>query len=76
MKVLLVANTDWYLYNHRLALAQFLRQQGFEVVLVSPAGSFSAQLKQAGFRWVDWPVGRASTLPWQEARSASPGAHL
>jgi glycosyltransferase involved in cell wall biosynthesis len=69
MKVLLVANTDWYLYNHRLALAQFLRRQGFEVVLVSPPGSYTSQLAQAGFRWVEWPVGRASTLPWQEARA-------
>ena len=67
IKVLLVANTDWYLYNHRLALAQYLRRQGFEVALVSPPGSFTPQLAQAGFRWIDWPVGRASALPWQES---------
>ena len=37
-KVVLFANTDWYLYNFRLSLAQRLRQDGYEVVLLSPPG--------------------------------------
>jgi hypothetical protein len=35
-KVLLVANTDWYLFNFRLDFAQFLKSQGLDVVMVSP----------------------------------------
>ncbi len=62
-KVLLVANTDWYLYNFRLALARFLRARGFDVVMVSPSGNFVPEIEQAGFRWVEWKVGRRTLLP-------------
>jgi glycosyltransferase involved in cell wall biosynthesis len=65
-RVLLCANTDWYLYNFRLALARYLRRQGLEVILVSPSGAYTAALEADGFRWLHWEVGRKSTLPWQE----------
>lgn len=63
---MLVANTDWYLYNFRLSLAQRAREEGYEVALVSPRGVFVNELEKAGFRWFEWPVGRQTTLPWQE----------
>jgi glycosyltransferase involved in cell wall biosynthesis len=66
MKVILVANTDWYLYNYRLALARALYSGGYEVALVSPPGRFSALLEEAGFHWICWPVGRQSINPWHE----------
>jgi len=66
-KVLLVANTDWYLYNFRLALAQFLRSQGFDVVMVAPAGKFAPEIEAKGFRFIDWQVGRKSMAPHREA---------
>jgi hypothetical protein len=65
-KVLLVANTDWYLFNFRLSLAKFLREKGIEVVLVSPYGRFVVALQEAGFRWVEWDVGRQTLAPWKE----------
>ena len=49
MKVLLFANTDWYLYNFRLSLAKRLRDEGHEVVLVSPPGEYGERLKALGF---------------------------
>ena len=65
-KIILVANTDWYLYNFRLALARFLRSQGFEIVLISPPGRYAPLLTQAGFRWIEWNVGRQTLAPWTE----------
>jgi glycosyltransferase involved in cell wall biosynthesis len=65
-KVLLVANTDWYLYNFRLNLARYLREKGMEVVLVSPPGEYAAQFEAHQFRWVPWVVNRRSTLIWFE----------
>lgn len=50
-KVLLFANTDWYLYNFRRNLARALRESGWEVVLVSPPGRYGGALAEAGFRW-------------------------
>jgi glycosyltransferase involved in cell wall biosynthesis len=68
-KVLLVANTDWYLYNFRFSLAQFLRSQGYEVVLVSPPGQYTPVFEDNHFRWIGWGVSRQAVLPWQELHS-------
>jgi glycosyltransferase involved in cell wall biosynthesis len=68
-KVLLVANTDWFLYNFRLALARQLRDQGFDVLLVSPPGSFLTNFQEEGFRWISWQIGRKSISPISEIRS-------
>lgn len=66
VKAILVANTDWYLYNFRLSLACYLRDQGLEVTLVSPPGRFASQLQASGFPWIAWEVGRQSLAPWRE----------
>ena len=48
-KILLVANTGWYLYNFRLPLARRLRAEGFHVVLVSPYDTYVDRLVAEGF---------------------------
>jgi glycosyltransferase involved in cell wall biosynthesis len=69
LKIILVANTDWYLYNFRLSLARRLREAGYEVVLVSPHGTFVEALIDSGFRWISWDVDRRGALPWDEVLS-------
>lgn len=66
MKILLAANTDWYLYNFRLSLARWLRAAGVDVVLVSPDGKFVSDILKDGFRWINWNVGRKTTEPLRE----------
>lgn len=51
MKVVFFANTEWYLYNFRLAFAKFLRDHDFEVAMVSPGGPYGGRLRAEGFRW-------------------------
>lgn len=68
-KVILAANTDWYLFNFRLSLARYLRERGLEVVLVSPPGRFAGLLRDSGFRWLPWNLGRQTLAPWTEARA-------
>jgi glycosyltransferase involved in cell wall biosynthesis len=50
-KIVLFANTDWYLYNFRLSLARALAREGYEVLLISPPGRFGPMLQELGFRW-------------------------
>jgi len=69
MKVLLFANTSWYLYNFRLSLAQALRDQGHEVVLVAPRDEYSQRLIQQGFRWVQFDFSTRSINPLREIRT-------
>jgi glycosyltransferase involved in cell wall biosynthesis len=69
VKILMFANTDWYLYNFRLALAQALRARGDEVVLVSPAGPYGPRLQALGFRWMPVPMTQRSLNPLTEIQT-------
>jgi glycosyltransferase involved in cell wall biosynthesis len=66
MKVVLFANTEWYLYNFRLSLARALRATGHEVLLVSPPGLYGERLRTMGFRWTAAPMRRRSLNPLRE----------
>ncbi|MBI9050415.1 MAG: glycosyltransferase family 4 protein [Anaerolineaceae bacterium] len=68
-KVILVANTDWYLYNFRFSLIKTLQEKGFTPVLVSPMGRFVEIFREQGWEHHEWQVGRQSVLPWQEIPS-------
>ncbi len=61
-----MANTDWYLYNFRLPLAEALRSEGHTVVLVSPRGKYTERLKQAEFRVIAFPLVRQRLNPFAE----------
>lgn len=68
MKIILFANTEWYLFNFRLSLAKALQGQGHEVLLISPPGEYGARLQALGFRWEALPMDRKSLNPLQELR--------
>ncbi len=68
-KLCLVANTDWYLYNFRLPLAKKMRGLGWEVVLISPPGTYAARMIEEGFRWIEWSVNRRGLNLGQELNS-------
>lgn len=67
MKAVLFANTDWYLYNFRRALALALRDAGHEVVLLSPDGPYVERLQALGLRWLPVPMERRSLNPLRES---------
>ena len=66
MKAVLFANTDWYLYNFRRALALSLQQAGYDVLLVSPPGPYGDRLRALGLRWEPLPMERRSLNPLRE----------
>lgn len=66
MKLVLFANTDWYLYNFRRSLALALQQQGFDVLLLSPPGLYGEKLRKLGLRWEPLPMDRRSLNPLRE----------
>lgn len=68
MKILLFANTDWYLYNFRLTLAQAIKAQGHDVICISPPGPYGAGLEASGCRWLPLPMDRRSLNLWTEVR--------
>lgn len=66
MKILLFANTEWYLYNFRRSLAAALRDGGHDVLLVSPPGPYGERLRSLGYRWFPAPMQRSSLNPIRE----------
>jgi glycosyltransferase involved in cell wall biosynthesis len=66
LKLILFANTDWYLYNFRRSLAAALRESGHDILLVSPPGPYGEKLQSLGFRWIEAPMDRRSLNPISE----------
>lgn len=66
MKIVLFANTDWFLFNFKLSLARALRERGDEVILLSPPGEYGPRLRELGFRWEALPVSRSGVNPLAE----------
>ena len=67
MKIVLFANTDWYLWNFRRSLALALRDAGYDVFLISPDGPYGEKLRELGLRWQPVPMDRRSLNPLREA---------
>ncbi|MFH2104565.1 MAG: glycosyltransferase family 4 protein [Chloroflexota bacterium] len=67
MKILLFANTDWYLFNFRLKLAERLHAEGYEILMLSPRGEYSLRLEEKGFRWQELSLSRRGLNPVVEA---------
>ena len=66
LKIVLFANTEWYLYNFRRSLALALREAGFEVLLISPLGPYGEKLRALGLQWQPVPMVRRSLNPLRE----------
>lgn len=66
MRILLFANTDWFLWNFKRALARGLREAGHEVLLLSPAGPFGDRLRAEGFQWEAFELSRSGINPLAE----------
>jgi glycosyltransferase involved in cell wall biosynthesis len=69
MKIALVANTSWNLYNSRLGLAVALQAAGHDVMLVAPLDEFTQMLLDQGLRWVELPLQPRGKNPLKEVRS-------
>jgi glycosyltransferase involved in cell wall biosynthesis len=69
MKVALFAISDWYLFNFRRALAEYLLNQGLEVIMISAPGGYGLRLQSLGFRWFPIPMDRRSINPARESRT-------
>ena len=65
-KVILFANTDWYLFNFRRSLALALRDEGYDVLLLSPPGEYGPRLRALGLRWQPLQMDRRSVNPLRE----------
>ncbi len=65
-KLILSANTDWYLYNYRLSLARAILDQGYELLLLAPPGRYGEKLRALGFQWETIRLNRHGLNPFAD----------
>lgn len=65
-KIILYANTAWYLFNFRLALALALKQKGYQVVLLAPYDQYVPKLEAHGFKVITVKMDRMNLNPFTE----------
>ncbi|MBL7816371.1 MAG: glycosyltransferase family 4 protein [Saprospiraceae bacterium] len=49
--IAIVSNTSWSIYNFRLGLIQYLKENGFDVLVIAPKDAFSSKLISEGFHY-------------------------
>jgi glycosyltransferase involved in cell wall biosynthesis len=62
-KLVIVANTSWYLHNFRLPFIQELQTRSVEVVALAPRDAWSDQLTVLGVRYIEVPMSRRGLNP-------------
>jgi glycosyltransferase involved in cell wall biosynthesis len=52
-KIAIVANTSWYVYNLRLGVIRRLKEEGYEVLVITPKDSYTHYLLSEDYQHVD-----------------------
>ena len=69
MRIAVVANTTWYLYNSRRSLMRSLADAGHQVIAVGQADAYVEKLTSLGIRHRGIPVLGASVNPFVELKT-------
>jgi glycosyltransferase involved in cell wall biosynthesis len=66
MKVAIVINTSWNIYNFRLNLIKALQAAGMQVYAIAPQDEYSARLEQAGCTFIPLNLKSSGANPLHE----------
>jgi glycosyltransferase involved in cell wall biosynthesis len=64
VKVVLVANTSWFLHNFFSDLIQDLKQHNSQVITIAPYDEWSPRFKNIGTRYIHVPMSRKGLNPF------------
>jgi glycosyltransferase involved in cell wall biosynthesis len=67
-KIMFFANTDWFLYQFNLGMAKHLQENGFDVIFISPLGSYQSIFEASGVRSYTAPFSRATLNLWKDIK--------
>lgn len=68
MKIILIGNTDFCIYNYRLELVQRLLQDGHSVGLICPQGNYVEEMKALGCTHYPLDMDRHGTNPIKDLK--------
>jgi glycosyltransferase involved in cell wall biosynthesis len=69
MKIAIVANTTWYIYNFRSSLIKRILNMGHEVVVISPRDGSENKILQLEVSYLPWKLNSRSISIFHEAFS-------
>jgi glycosyltransferase involved in cell wall biosynthesis len=67
MKIAIVLNTSWNIYNFRMGLVQALLKEGHEVLAIAPRDDYSPRLIDAGCRYVPLKMDSRGANPLKDS---------
>jgi|TARA_B110000003_G_scaffold148418_1_gene149488 glycosyltransferase involved in cell wall biosynthesis len=65
-KIILSANSSWYLYNFRASTISTLLARNFSVICISPKDNYSESLVKLGAEWRDIEIDASGTNPFTD----------
>jgi glycosyltransferase involved in cell wall biosynthesis len=68
MKIAIVINTSWNIYNYRMGLLKALMDQGHEVYAIAPRDEFSDALIEAGCNYIPVEIDNWGTNPIKDIK--------
>lgn len=68
MKIAIVLNTSWNVYNFRLGLINALRDNGHQVVILAPSDQYSHRLTELGFEFYPIKMDSRGVNPVKDSR--------
>ena len=68
IKIVIVSNTSWNLFNFRFELARSIKKNGYEVVLVAPYDKYSDRLSEE-FEYHDIHMNNKGTNPKEDIKT-------
>ena len=69
MRIAVVSNTCWYLFNFRLNLMLALQAAGHTVIAVAPSDAYAQRIRDAGIVFEAVPISGGGTQPLRELQS-------
>ncbi|MFN6943719.1 MAG: glycosyltransferase family 4 protein [Cytophagaceae bacterium] len=68
MKIAIIANTSWNIYNFRLGLAQALIKEGHEVLAISPNDEYSSGFSSSCIQHIPIDIEARGSNPFKDLR--------
>lgn len=69
LRIAVVSNTAWYLFNFRLNLIHALSAAGHTIIAVAPPDAYADRIRAAGIAFEQVPISGGGTNPLQELHS-------
>lgn len=68
LKIVLCANSSWYIYNFRKNTIKAFKKEGYQVFVVSPKDQYSKYFAELGAEYCDFSLNPRSTNPFKETK--------